>query len=157
MQKMLMDIIKDPEFPQHQAWRRRELAANEVVVREGEADRRMYVVESGSLRVSARVELEDHRHIQPGLEDLGPGDLFGEFSLFEPHPRTASVVTIEPSCLLEIDCRHLSHYLEAHPHVGYAFLKALFYVLSDRLGKANQRVEQLMAWGLKVHGIDKHL
>ena len=157
MRKMLMDIIEDPEFPESQAWCRRDLAANQLVVREGEADRYMYVVERGSLRVSARVELEDHRHIQPGLEDLGPGDLFGEFSLFEAHPRTASVITIEPCRLVEIDCEHLSRYLEAHPQVGYAFLKALFYVLIDRLGKANQRVEQLMAWGLKVHGIDKHL
>ncbi len=47
--------------------------------------------------------------------------------------------------------------LERHPDVGYAFLKTLFYVLSERLGKANQRVEHLFAWGLKVHGIDKHL
>lgn len=157
MRKMLLEIVQDPAFPEGEAWWRRPFKPSEIIVREGDEDRRMYLVESGTLRVSGRVELEDNRHIQPGLADLGAGDLFGEFSLFEPHPRTASVVAIDDGVLVEIDCEHLTRYLEARPEVGYAFLKTLFHVLSDRLSKANQRVEHLFAWGLKAHGIDKHL
>ncbi len=128
-----------------------------VRIREGEKERKMYLIERGSLRVSCRVELEDNRAIQPGLHDLGAGDLFGELALFEAHPRTASVVAIDEGELLEIDCRRLSAYLEQHPEIGYAILKIMFQVLIDRLGRTNRRVERLMTWGLKVHGIDKHL
>ncbi len=157
MNGLLTQIISDPQFAEGVSWRRRRFEPNEVVVREGEDDRQMYLVESGALRVSGRVELEDSRHIQPGLCDLGAGDVFGELTLFEAHPRTASVVALEPGVLVEIDCDQLSRYLDARPDVGYVLLKAIFGVLIDRLAKANQRVEQLFAWGLKVHGIDKHL
>lgn len=157
MKNLLREIIQDPEFPEGKAWVRRRFSPNEVIVREGEKARKMYLVESGSLRVSGRVRLEDDRTIQPGLHDLGPDDLFGELTLFAEHPRTASVLALDEGELLEIDCRQLSAYLEQRPEVGYALLKIMFQVLIGRLGKANQRVEQLMAWGLKVHGIDRHL
>jgi len=157
MKNLLREIVQDPEFPEGEAWVRRRFSPNEVIVREGDKERKMYLVERGSLRVSGRVQLEDDRAIQPGLHDLGPGDLFGELTLFAEHPRTASVLALEEGELLEIDCRRLSVYLEQRPEVGYALLKIMFQVLIDRLGKANQRVEQLMAWGLKVHGIDRHL
>lgn len=157
MKNLLIDIIGEEDFPEGEAWRHRGFVANEAIVREGDEDRKMYLIESGKLRVSGRVELEDQRHIQPGLADLGAGDLFGELTLFESHPRTASVIAIEDGELVEVDCEHLSEYLDRHPDKGYVLLKAMFHVLIDRLSKANQRVGHLFAWGLKVHGIDKHL
>ena len=157
MKHELLEIVQDPEFPEGEAWVRRHFSPNEVIVREGERERKMYLVESGSLRVSGRVELDDQRAIQPGLHDLGAGGLFGEMALFEAHPRTASVVAIDEGDLLEIDCRRLSAYLEQRPEIGYALLKIMFEIMIDRLSRTNQRVEHLMAWGLKVHGIDKHL
>ncbi len=157
MQELILQIIQDPAFPEGEAWRRRSFEANEIIVREGDEDRTMYLVESGSLRVSGRVELEDDRHIQPGLADLGPDSLFGELALFESNARTASVVAIDPGILVEIDCERLSAYLEQRPELGYQVLKRLFLVLIDRLSSANRRVEHLFAWGLKVHGIDQHL
>ena len=157
MQDMILQIIQDPEFPEGEAWHRRSFEANEIILREGDEERTMYLVESGGLRVSGRVTLEDDRHIQPGLADLGAGDLFGEFSLFETHARTASVVAIDTGSLVAIDCVRLSDYLEQRPDVGYLVLKRLFMVLIDRLSRANERVEHLFAWGLKMHGIDQHL
>ena len=157
MKDEMLQILDDPAFPGNDAWRRRHFEANETIVREGDEERAMYLIESGLLRVSGRVALEDSRHIQPGLCDLGAGDLFGELSLFESHRRTASVVAIEPGTLVEIDCVRLNRYLDERPELGYRVLKSLFHVLNDRLGKANERVERLFAWGLKMHGIDKHL
>lgn len=157
MNNMLLEIIRDPEFREGDAWARRHFSPNEVIVREGDQERKMYLIERGSLRVSCRVELEDNRAIQPGLHDMGAGEVFGELALFESRPRTASVVALEEGELLEIDCRRLSAYLDQRPKTGYAILKIMFQVLIDRLSRTNQRVEHLMAWGLKVHGIDKHL
>lgn len=157
MRNTLIQIMQDPEFPEGQAWRRRRFNANEVILHEGDEDRTMYLIERGRLRVSGRVELEEKRHIQPGLADLRDGDLFGELTLFETHPRTASVTAIDDGILVEIDCEQLSNYLEHHPELGYKLLKTMFRLLIERLSRANQRVEQLFAWGLKMHGIDKHL
>jgi len=139
------------------AWWQREFFAQEHIVRAGEEGRSLYLVESGELRVTGRVELEDRRQVQPGFVDLKEGDLFGELSLFGDHPRIASVTAITDGRLLEMDSGQLSAYLDSHPELGYCFLKELFETQVHRLGRANQRVESLFAWGLKAHGIDNHL
>lgn len=157
MKNTLLQIMQDPEFPEGQAWQRRHFSPNEIILHEGDEDRMMYLVERGCLRVSGRVELEDKRHIQPGLADLRAGDLFGELTLFETHPRTASVTAIDDGILVEINCEQLSDYLEHRPELGYKLMKTMFRLLIERLSRANERVEQLFAWGLKMHGIDKHL
>ena len=89
--------------------------------------------------------------------DLGSGDLFGEVSLFNAVPRTASVTALGEGALLEIDCPSLVEYMDEHPDTGYAIMKAAFQVLVDRFTMANKRVEYFFAWGLKSHGIDKDL
>ena len=68
-----------------------------------------------------------------------------------------NIIAVTDGELFEISGIHLSSYLDSHPEIGYITLKDLFNMLTDRLSKANQRVESLFAWGLKVHGIDKHL
>ncbi len=132
-------------------------APNQRIIRQGETDRYMYVLESGRVRVSARVGIEGERHIQPGLVDLGAGAVFGELNLFEAGTRSASVVAIDDCCLLRIDATRLVVFLDEHPDLGYQLLRHFFLVLDERLRKADQRVEQLMAWGLKAHGIEQHL
>jgi len=126
-------------------------------VQEGSKGRSLFVIESGAVRVTARVVLKDDRRVQPGICDLEAGELFGEPGLFESHPRSASVMAITDGQLIEIDGKHLSRYMDARPEVGYRVLKELFGTLIERLAKANQRIEYLLGWGLKAHGIEKHL
>ena len=58
---------------------------------------------------------------------------------------------------VEIDGEQLSRYLDAHPEIGYRVLKTLFAIVIERLSSANRRIEYLLGWGLKAHGIEKHL
>jgi len=157
MLDILKKIIRDPGFPEEAAWRRYGFKPNQLIVREGDDGGSLYLVERGGLRVTGRVEVEDNRYVQPGICDLQAGDLFGEFCLFQPKQRSASVTALSEGQLLEIDGSRLGQYLDKHPETGYLVLKALFLTLNDRLGRANQRVESLFAWGLKAHGIDQYL
>jgi len=132
-------------------------AVNDSIVSEGMDDRRLYLIQKGSVRVSGRVTLPDGRHIQPGLCDLGPGEIFGELSLFEAGSRSASVIALEDVEVLEFDALALENYLDQHPEQGYVVLKTLLKIVSARLRQTDRRWEQLFAWGLKEHGIDQHL
>ncbi|OUS15952.1 hypothetical protein A9Q88_09385 [Gammaproteobacteria bacterium 50_400_T64] len=132
-------------------------AVNDSIVNEGMDDRRLYLIQKGSVRVSGRVTLPDGRYIQPGLCDLGPGEIFGELSLFEAGSRSASIIALGDVEVLEFDALALESYLDQHPEQGYVVLKAVLKIVSARLRQTDRRWEQLFAWGLKEHGIDQHL
>ena len=144
-------------FPEGAAWKRRCFSNNEIIVEEGEEGGSLFFIEEGKLRVAGNIELEEHKHIQAGIWDLEAGDIFGEIALHESQLRTATVRATSDGCLVEINGEKLGIYLDAHPKLGYLFYKNLFEILIGRLNRANHRVNELFAWGLKVHDIEQHL
>ncbi|MEQ1620545.1 MAG: cyclic nucleotide-binding domain-containing protein [Methylococcales bacterium] len=154
---LINTIISDPAFPEDVAWKYRSFVANEVMLQEGEIGKSLFWVLEGNLRVSVHVSLEERRKVRPGICDLGPGDIFGEVCLYKSSIRTAYVTAVTDGNVLEIDEASLSNYLDEHPAQGYLFYKGLFEILILRLTNGNQRVESLLAWGLKVHDIERHL
>jgi CRP-like cAMP-binding protein len=147
LQHLIKQIIDDPTFF---AWKRWDFYTNETIVKEGDVGKSLFFIESGQLRVSVHVELEERRNLKTGLGDLGKGDLFGDTCLHESSIRTASVIAMTDGCLLEIDGEKLGEYLDANPRRGYAFYKKLFEILFNRLNSGNRRIEYLLAWGLKT-------
>ena len=103
------------------------------------------------------MDIDNRAPVRAGICDLEPGDVFGEICLYGAHPRSASVVALTEGSLVEVDGERLSVFLDAHPIEGYLLLKELFQTMGRRLHLANQRVEKLFSWGLKAHGIEKHL
>mgnify|MGYP003869020989 CR=1 FL=1 len=138
-------------------WVRKQYQANDIVVKEGDDGSSLFFVEQGELRVTRHVNLDDNKAIQPGIAELKEGEIFGESCLHESFPRIATVTTITEASLIEINGEGLSVYLDDNPIQGYLFYKQLFEILIGRLKSANQTVEKVMAWGLKVHEIDKLL
>ena len=157
MKDSIKDIVDDPQFIEDVAWVRRHFQANEIIVKEGEMGKSLFFIEEGKLRVSVHVELEERRRVQPGIGDLEQGAVFGETCLYESRLRTASVIAITDGCLLELDGERLSVYLDEHPIQGYLFFKKMFKIIFERMNRGNHTIEYLLAWGLKVHGIDTHL
>jgi CRP-like cAMP-binding protein len=150
-------ILRDPRFVEAGIAEHCEYDSRAVIIEKGAEDRGLFVIESGSVRVLERIELDGSRHIQPGICDLHAGDVFGELSLFEAGPRLASVVAVQPCELLHFDAVALAEYLDTHPAFGYGLLKELFRILGDRLRLTDRRLGSLFAWGLKAHGIARHL
>ena len=150
MEKIINEIINDPCFIEGAAWNRRNFYADATIVKEGDVGKSLFFIESGRLRVSVDVELEDSQKVKPGLGDFGKGDLFGDTCLHESGIRTATVIAITDGCLLEINGERFEAYLDAHPLKGYVFYKQLFEILFSRLSNGNRRIQYLLAWGLKA-------
>lgn len=85
-------------------------ADGEVVVREGEPGRTMYLVQRG--RVVVTVGPEDRQ-----VAAIDAGGYFGEMSLLTGEPRTATVTAAGDCKLLEIDADDFRAYVQAHPAV----------------------------------------
>lgn len=157
MKQILDDILNSPQFAEGSAWKRVHYKAGDKIIEKGELGSTLILVEEGSVRVLGGAELEGKVKITPGLCDLAAGAIFGDICLYGAHRRTASVVALIDTRVLEIRSDMLSVYLDDHPIEGYLFLKALFEIMATRLETANDRIEKLLAWGIKAHDIDKYL
>jgi hypothetical protein len=83
------------------------------VVREGEPGDSLFLVVSGTLRVTTRGE--EGAEIE--LATLQPGDFFGEVALLTRRPRTATVTAVTESELLRLDHATVDELRRRHPDI----------------------------------------
>ncbi|MCA9581155.1 MAG: cyclic nucleotide-binding domain-containing protein [Myxococcales bacterium] len=113
----------------------------QLVIREGDDDREMFVVLSG--------ELEVHKHSPAGHEVrvalLGPGDWFGDMSIVDPQERSASVRVLAPTMALRIAAIELEGKLRDEDLRTYALLmRNIARELARRLRVADKILSQLV-------------
>ena len=101
-----------------------ELAAGKVLTRQGERGLEFLLILDGN----ARVERDGKR-----IARLSAGDFFGEMSLIDGKPRTATVIAETPIALLVMHKRGFSHLLEAVPGLQ----RKLLVTLCERLREAD--------------------
>lgn len=85
-----------------------EYADGEAIVREGEPGQSMFIVAAG--RVKVMLEESGQQ-----VATLGVGDYFGEMSMLSGDPRTASVVALGDTAVLEIDAEIFRHLADVNP------------------------------------------
>jgi CRP-like cAMP-binding protein len=93
----------------------RQVEAGEAVIREGDTDQAFFVVISGSLQVTRKVEGETLQ-----LAVLGEGHFFGEMAVLSDRPRTATVTAQTDSELFELDRALLDDLTARHESVREA-------------------------------------
>lgn len=98
----------------------------EAVVREGEAERTMYVLFSGRVQVS--------KGGKPLSVLRRTGEIFGEMSLLDGAPRSATVLALEETTCLAVDAAQLEKF-EANSHGAFhaAMYKMFAHILTERL------------------------
>lgn len=114
-------------------------AGKEVCV-EGENGRAMYILRTGE----ALVWRETPSGQKVKLARLGPGEFFGEMSLIDPQPRSASVVVQKDAQLYALSNKGLYQlYVDDLP--GYVMvLQNLSRELVRRLRKADERICEMV-------------
>lgn len=153
----LQSLLQHPEFVEGRDWYRAEYPANHCLFRAGDPGGEVYVLLEGRVRVTGDVSLDNDRHIRPGVCDLESGAVFGELALFDAGPRSAGVTTLSPVELAVIDGAGLLHFFDTHPEIGYRVLREIIETVVARLRQTNDKVWSLLAWGLRVHSIDRLL
>jgi len=105
------------------------LARGDRLFDEGDAGDRLYVVLDGKIKLT-RTAPDGRENL---LSVLGPGEMFGELSLFDPRPRTASAVAVTDARLAGLGHDYLRHWLTGRPDVAMHLLRAL----AQRLRRTN--------------------
>jgi CRP-like cAMP-binding protein len=73
------------------------------------------------------------------LVTLGPGEFFGEISLFDRGPRSADVIANTDSMLLKISAKKFERLITQAPDLAAPFLFAMGKTLTARIRADNKR------------------
>ncbi|MFZ0827832.1 MAG: cyclic nucleotide-binding domain-containing protein [Verrucomicrobiia bacterium] len=109
-----------------------------AVVKKGDAGNGMYFILQGELR--ARVMVGDKETI---LATFGPGDFFGDMSLFDRGPRSADVIANADSIVLKISDVAFDRLTQEAPALATPFLQATARTLAARIRADNQRLDRV--------------
>jgi aspartate ammonia-lyase len=90
--------------------------------------------------VQGRIELRTGPRAQPRiLHVLGPGDSFGEVSLFDDYPHSASAVVRESAEILEIDHDVFVRIANEQPDLWGRILSGAVSTIANRIGSAERQ------------------
>ncbi|GAB3217217.1 Crp/Fnr family transcriptional regulator [Kineococcus gypseus] len=112
------------------------LERGEQLFAEGDPGDRVYVVNSGKIKLVRR--WPDGR--ENLLAVMGPGEMFGELSLFDPGPRTSSARAVSEADLIALQHDDMMAWLTRRPEVA----KHLLQALAQRLRRTNVTLADLV-------------
>jgi CRP-like cAMP-binding protein len=107
-----------------------------ILFAEGDEGDQLYVIAEGKLKLGT--SSGDGR--ENLLSILGPGEMFGELSLFDPGPRTSTATAVTDAKLLSLGQEKLLPWLAENPKVSLQLLARL----AQRLRRTNEAVGDLV-------------
>ncbi len=112
------------------------LRKGQSLFKEGDDGDILYIVTSGKIKLGTKS--------QDGRENLlmilGPGEMFGDLSLFDAGPRTATATAVTESKLLSLGQEKVIPWIKEHPEVSLHLLARL----ASRLRRTNEVVGDLV-------------
>jgi len=112
----------------------KEFAAGEVIFEEGQSAHHLYILVQGKVEVFRRVDSHEYP-----VATLGEEECFGEMSILEDAPRSASVRALEPTKVLKMDRESFRELIIERPQIAFA----IFRILSARLRHMNLEIEHV--------------
>lgn len=114
----------------------RNVVKGEVLFAEGEPGDRMYVIVEGKVKLG-QTSVDGRESL---LAVLGPAEMFGELSLFDPGTRTSTATALTDAIVLGLGNDQLRPWLAGRPEVAAALLQAL----ARRLRRTNEAMADLV-------------
>jgi len=112
------------------------IAKGSILFSEGDVGEHLYVILEGKLKLGT--SSGDGR--ENLLSILGPGEMFGELSLFDPGPRTSTATAVTDCRLLSLGHKQAIPWITAHPQVSLELLARM----AQRLRRTNEAVGDLV-------------
>lgn len=113
----------------------RAFAAGTVLFREGEEGKEMYVIQAGRVKITRSVAEQEAL-----LAVLPPGEFFGEMSIINNRPRSATATVLEDARLLVIDGQTFEAMIRGNAEIAVRMITRL----AQRLEEADTMIELLL-------------
>jgi protein phosphatase len=112
----------------------RNIEAHTTMVREGEVGEDMFIILKGHV---------DILYGRDKVAELGPGKYFGEMSLIDKTPRSATIITSTPCKFMRILRSDLFPLLKKEPRIGLKVFWAFLQNMNARLRENDKRVFEM--------------
>ncbi len=132
----------------------RPFEANEVICKAGDPGDKMYIIINGKVKVVVTPENSDEEHV---IAYLGSGDYFGEMALLTGEPRSATVITTEPSEMFILHKSDFEVVIERFPSITLSMGKIMSQRLRDTLQQAAKGSSTRIAPAVKGSLAEKKL
>jgi CRP/FNR family cyclic AMP-dependent transcriptional regulator len=125
-------------------------ARNQLIISQGDHTRSLFVILSGRLKVFVNDELGN----QTVFAFLQQGDYCGELSLLDAEPRSASIITLVKTEVLQLSYQQFDIFLQSHPQVYSAIFKSLTASIREMDGMISALTSKDI-YGRLVHVLHK--
>ncbi len=112
------------------------LERGDILFHEGDRGDRLYVIGEGKIKLGL-TSIDGRENL---LAILGPGEMFGELSLFDPGPRTVTATVVAETQIISLSHEDLNSFLARRPAVATKMLAAL----ARRLRRTNEALSDLV-------------
>jgi CRP-like cAMP-binding protein len=128
----------------------KQVPAGQVLLWEGKPHDAFYILWKGRVVVSKLVKGE----VETVLAHLDPPAHFGELNLVDDKGSSATVTAEEDCTVLHLTRDRLRRLLDSDSHLSAHFAWALMRDLTGRLRSTNQKLQEIVLWGLEATGVD---
>jgi CRP/FNR family cyclic AMP-dependent transcriptional regulator len=128
---------------------RRSYASGESIFFQGDSGESVYVIESGRVRIY--VHAEDGQEVSVVL--YGPGDMFGEMSLLDRRPRSATATAMDDVVLLVLSAERFDRHLRD----SHQLALNVMLTLSTRLRETTEAIRSLSSMDVNRRVVQKLL
>ncbi len=121
----------------------RTIHKGDVLFREGDPGNELFIVKSGKVTSSIRLPDGSEREIAV----FTAGNFFGEMSIFENAPRSATCSATEASELLGLHEREFYRMIEEYPDVATKIMFRMLNITTQRLRDTGEFLSDMVHWG----------
>ena len=124
------------------------LAADEVLITEGEHDDALYIVIEGDIIVTRNAGGDEY----VTLGHLKPGDIAGAMGFIDGKQHSATLRAVKEAHVLRMKRDELEGMLDEHPHLVYKIMKMIVKSVHKTLVTMNRQFVEMNNYIMKEHG-----
>ncbi|MEW5814869.1 MAG: GGDEF domain-containing protein [Spirochaetota bacterium] len=120
-----------------------EIQGGKILFHEGDAGDKLFIVASGKVAIS--VKLPDGSDLD--ITEINAGNFFGEMSIFENAPRSATCYTKEDSVLFSLQDSNFFDLMRMQPATAIKIMHRMLNITVQRLQRTGAFLSDMVTWG----------
>jgi len=123
-----------------------DIDGGETLFREGDEGNELFIVKSGKVAITIKLPSGRERE----LREFESGDFFGEMSIFENAPRSATCYAKQKSQLFSFHKKDFFELLESSPSIAITIMYRMSNITTERLRNTSEFLSDMVLWGEKA-------